>query len=123
MKMLRRMPKLLRFIPGTAQDVRAYFLTLQYWLAGSDENIQHMVRFLVDRYADGPRAALRGAVKAQAPVQYPEIGVYHPRMPGRMADSVAKLPLVVAAPTPRARSACWCCARTCWPAIRSTTTA
>jgi magnesium chelatase subunit H len=35
MKMLRRLPKILRFIPGTAQDVRAYFLTLQYWLAGS----------------------------------------------------------------------------------------
>ncbi|PPD02444.1 MAG: magnesium chelatase, partial [Methylocystis sp.] len=34
MKMLRRLPKILRFIPGTAQDVRAYFLTLQYWLAG-----------------------------------------------------------------------------------------
>src|SRR5512134_1559753 len=26
MKMLRRLPKILRFIPGTAQDVRAYFL-------------------------------------------------------------------------------------------------
>jgi hypothetical protein len=36
MAMLRRIPKLLRFIPGTAQDVRAYFLLLQYWLAGSD---------------------------------------------------------------------------------------
>ena len=35
MKMLRQLPQLLRFIPGTAQDVRAYFLTLQYWLAGS----------------------------------------------------------------------------------------
>ena len=33
--MLRQLPKMLRFIPGTAQDVRAYFLTLQYWLAGS----------------------------------------------------------------------------------------
>jgi magnesium chelatase subunit H len=75
MKMLRRIPQLLRFIPGTAQDVRAYFMTLQYWLAGSDENIQHMVRFLVDRYATGPRAALRGTVQAHAPVQYPEIGV------------------------------------------------
>jgi len=28
MKMLRRLPQLLRFIPGTAQDVRAYFVTL-----------------------------------------------------------------------------------------------
>jgi magnesium chelatase subunit H len=32
MKSLRQLPKLLKFIPGTAQDVRAYFLTLQYWL-------------------------------------------------------------------------------------------
>ncbi len=96
MKMLRRIPQLLRFIPGTAQDVRAYFMTLQYWLAGSDENIQHMIRFLVDRYAAGPREALRGAVKAHAPVHYPETGVYHPQMPGRVADSVARLPMVVA---------------------------
>ena len=61
MKMLRRLPKLLRFIPGTAQDVRAYFLTLQYWLAGSDDNVANIVRFLVDRYADGaaPGAARR----------------------------------------------------------------
>ena len=33
MKMLKRLPKLMRFIPGTAQDVRVYFLGLQYWLA------------------------------------------------------------------------------------------
>ena len=33
MKMLRRVPKLLRFIPGTAQDLRAYFLCMQYWLS------------------------------------------------------------------------------------------
>ena len=52
MKMLRRLPKLLRFIPGTAQDVRAYFLTLQYWLAGSEKNLANMVRMLVGRYAE-----------------------------------------------------------------------
>jgi magnesium chelatase subunit H len=57
MKMLRRLPKILRFIPGTAQDVRAYFLTLQYWLAGSEQNIANMVRFLVDRYARRPAQA------------------------------------------------------------------
>ncbi|MBU6305268.1 MAG: DUF3479 domain-containing protein, partial [Betaproteobacteria bacterium] len=55
MKMLRRVPKLLRFIPGTAQDVRSYFLALQYWLGGSEENMLNMVRFLVNRYASGPR--------------------------------------------------------------------
>ena len=93
MKMLRRLPKLLRFIPGTAQDVRAYFLTLQYWLAGSEENMANMVSFLVDRYADGARRALRGTLKPAAPAEYPEVGVYHPRMAGRIAESVDKLPV------------------------------
>jgi len=92
MAMLRRIPKLLRFIPGTAQDVRAYFLTLQYWLAGSEENMANLVRSLVDRYADGPRRRLRGAIKALPPAEYPEIGLYHPRMPGRVAETVDKLP-------------------------------
>jgi magnesium chelatase subunit H len=94
MAMLRRLPQLLRFIPGPAQDVRAYFLTLQYWLAGSEDNIAHMVHYLVDRYADGPRRALHGLVRTQPPVEYPEVGVYHPRLPGRMADSVDALPRV-----------------------------
>ena len=64
MKMLRRLPKILRFIPGTAQDVRAYFLTLQYWLAGSDDNVVAMVRALIDRYVAGEREARRGATGA-----------------------------------------------------------
>ena len=92
MKMLRQLPKLLRFIPGTAQDMRAYFLTLQYWLAGSEENIANMIRLLVDRYADGPRRRLRGFVKAEAPVEYADIGVYHPRLKGRIAETAERLP-------------------------------
>ena len=97
MKMLRRLPKILRFIPGTAQDVRAYFLTLQYWLAGSEQNISNMVHFLVDRYAQGTRKHLRGVAKTHEPVEYPEIGVYHPKMNhasavGRMGHSVDTLP-------------------------------
>ncbi len=90
--MLRRLPKMLRFIPGTAQDVRAYFLTLQYWLAGTDDNIANLVRFLADRYADGPRRALRGSLKVPAPIVYPEVGVYHPRMAGRIGERAEALP-------------------------------
>ena len=67
MAMLRRLPKILAFIPGTAQDVRAYFLTLQYWLSGSEANVASMLRFLIDRYADDERRALRGTLKAAAP--------------------------------------------------------
>ncbi len=89
---LRRLPKLLKFVPGTAQDVRAYFLTLQYWLAGSDDNAFQMIQALVDRYADGPRKGLRGKAKVEAPQEYPEVGVYHPDLPQRMSENLADLP-------------------------------
>ncbi|MFO0043083.1 MAG: magnesium chelatase subunit H [Pseudomonadota bacterium] len=92
MRMLRRLPKILRFIPGTAQDVRAYFLTLQYWLCGSEDNVVNMVRMLIDRYADGPRRALRGTLACEPPREYPEVGLYHPRLPGRIGEDVARLP-------------------------------
>lgn len=78
MTMLRRLPKILRFIPGTAQDLRAYFLTLQYWLAGSEENMQGLVSFLVSRYATKERALARSALPELPPVDYPEVGYYHP---------------------------------------------
>jgi len=92
MAVLRRLPKLLKFVPGTAQDVRAYFLTMQYWLAASDDNVFDMIRGLIDRYADGPRRPLRGTMKAQLPRDYPEVGVYHPALAQRMAHHVADLP-------------------------------
>ena len=56
MRMLRRIPAILRFIPGVAQDVRHYFLTLQYWLGGSEDNLTNLVRMLVSRYASGARS-------------------------------------------------------------------
>jgi len=90
MKMLRRLPKILKFIPGAAQDVRAYFLTMQYWLAGSDDNVVNMVRTLVDRYADGTRRDLRGTMKPQNPIEYPDVGLYHPAVPYRIFED-AKL--------------------------------
>ncbi len=93
MKMLRQMPKLLRFIPGTAQDLRAYFIALQYWLAGSEDNLANMVRMLVGRYGAGERQALRGTVTAAAPpIHYPEVGLYHPRAKDRIVDELAQLP-------------------------------
>jgi magnesium chelatase subunit H len=88
MKMLRRLPKILRFIPGTAQDVRAYFVAMQYWLAGSEENIANMIRYLGTRYVPG----LGDASKVAAPREYPEVGVYHPALAERITEDVRKLP-------------------------------
>ncbi|MBF9045588.1 magnesium chelatase subunit H [Rhodobacterales bacterium LSUCC0031] len=90
MKLLRRLPKILRFIPGKAQDLRAWFLTMQYWLGGSDDNVEQMVRFLIGQYASD--RAFKGA-KAVAPIDYPEVGFYHPDLPGhRITIDPSQLP-------------------------------
>jgi magnesium chelatase subunit H len=94
MKMLRELPKLLRFIPGTAQDVRAYFLTLQYWLAGSADNLASMVAMLVNRYATAPRQSGAAALRVAAPVLYPDVGLYHPRATGRVVERLELLPSI-----------------------------
>lgn len=92
MAMLRRLPKLLKYIPGTAQDVRTYFLTLQYRIAASDENIANMVRLLVTKYASGARAPLRAAAHPQPPADYPDMGLYHPRSNPRITTRPGDLP-------------------------------
>lgn len=90
MKALRTLPKLLRLIPGKAQDLRAWFLSMQYWLGGSDDNMEQMIRFLLSRYAD--RQDWHGA-KSKAPIEYPEVGVYHPDLPGHhISTDLAALP-------------------------------
>jgi len=67
-------------------------------LGGSDDNVLNMVRHLIDRGANGPRKSLRGKVKVEAPVDYPEVGVYHPRMAGRFSEDANALPLPAGMP-------------------------
>ncbi|MEP6781666.1 MAG: magnesium chelatase subunit H [Gemmatimonadaceae bacterium] len=88
MRALRRVPKLLKYVPGTSQDVRAYYLMLQYWLAGSSENIANMIRYFVSRYANA-KTAIRNI---DAPKEYPEVGAYHPDLAGRVVATVGELP-------------------------------
>ncbi|MEE4120080.1 MAG: magnesium chelatase subunit H [Paracoccaceae bacterium] len=90
MKILRKLPQILRYLPGKAQDLRAYFLTMQYWLGGSDDNIREMIRFLVSRYADN---AEWNKVEAAAPIDYPDVALYHPDLPGqKITTDPAELP-------------------------------
>ncbi|MEO1283862.1 MAG: magnesium chelatase subunit H [Pseudomonadota bacterium] len=91
MRMLRRLPRILRLIPGKAQDLRAWFLMMQYWLGASDENIEAMIRFMISRYCRFE--AWRG-VKAAAPLDYPDTGLYHPDLPDRITTNAADLPKV-----------------------------
>ena len=90
MKALRRLPKILKLIPGKAQDLRAWFLSMQYWLGGSDGNIEQMVRYLIGRYAN--RADWHGA-RAALPEIYPDLGLYHPDLKGqKVCTDLADLP-------------------------------
>ena len=90
MKMLRRIPKILKLIPGKSQDLRAWFLSMQYWLGGSDDNIENMIRFLITRYT---HVASWRLIKAKDPVEYPEVGLYHPDLPDHgITTDLADLP-------------------------------
>ncbi|MCU0900843.1 MAG: magnesium chelatase subunit H [Cypionkella sp.] len=89
MAMLRRLPKILKYFPGKAQDLRAWFLSMQYWLGGSDDNLEAMVRFLVSRYS-GKRDWAR--IKAAAPIDYPDVGLYHPSLPARITTDAGMIP-------------------------------
>lgn len=89
MRMLRRLPKILKYIPGKAQDLRAWFLCMQYWLGGTDENIEAMLRFLISRYSQ--RAEWRGA-SVPTPKEYPDVGLYHPDLIDRITEDPQELP-------------------------------
>ena len=90
--MLKRLPQILRFIPGKAQDVRAYFLALQYWLSGSEANVVNLVRLLVDRYADGPRRGAARHAEGGPAGALSRARRLSPAHAGRMAEQATKLP-------------------------------
>ena len=97
MKMLRRLPKVLRFIPGTAQDLRAYFLCIQYWLGGSEDNMLNLALYLASRYGKGAQANHReicSKLSYEEPLEYPDIGVYHPRMKPKISSKANELPIL-----------------------------
>jgi magnesium chelatase subunit H len=90
MKLLRRLPKILRFIPGKAQDLRAWFLTMQYWLAGRTTMSSRWCGF---SSAPMPMTRAFKGARAAAPIDYPDVGLYHPDLPGhRIVTDVADLP-------------------------------
>lgn len=92
MAMLRRIPKLLRFIPGTAQDLRTYFLSMQYWLSASDDNVANMIRMLASRYGKDDRAGYKESLTVKEPVIFPDVGLYHPDMKGRFTTNIKDIP-------------------------------
>ena len=95
MRMLRSLPKILKYIPGTAQDLRVFFLSLQYWLSGSKENIYSLFCMLLLKYSKAKKSLEEFNDFYKPPKEYPDIGIYHPRMRGKISNQLSKLPRVV----------------------------
>ncbi len=77
LKLLQTLPKVLKYLPiDKAQDARNFMLSFQYWLGGSEENLENFLLMLSDKYV------FKGGKQTfQDPVVYPDMGVWHPLAP------------------------------------------
>lgn len=88
LKLLRTLPQVLKFLPmEKAQDARNFMLSFQYWLGGSPENLENFLLMLADKYVfkDVDKQNFASA-DYQAPVVYPDLGIWHPLAPTMFED-------------------------------------
>lgn len=88
LKLLRTLPQVLKFLPmEKAQDARNFMLSFQYWLGGSAENLENFLLMLADKYVlKGAEKENFAAAKYEAPVVYPDMGIWHPLAPTMFED-------------------------------------
>ena len=79
LKIVRTLPKILKYLPNDkAADARNFILSFRYWLGGSSDNLQNFLLLLSQEYVlDEPIADM----KIAEPVEYPDIGIWHPLAP------------------------------------------
>jgi magnesium chelatase subunit H len=92
LKLLRTLPQVLKYLPmDKAQDARNFMLSFQYWLGGSQENLENFLLMLSDKYVFKGEVAANGNAapifQYQDPVTYPDIGIWHPLAPTMYEDS------------------------------------
>ncbi len=88
LKLLRTLPQVLKFLPmDKAQDARNFMLSFQYWLGGSPENLENFLLMLADKYVfkDVDKQNFASSTY-QAPVVYPDLGIWHPLAPSMFED-------------------------------------
>ncbi|GAX40475.1 protoporphyrin IX magnesium chelatase [Tolypothrix sp. NIES-4075] len=88
LKLLRTLPQVLKFLPmEKAQDARNFMLSFQYWLGGSAENLENFLLMLADKYVlKDVETRLIASLQYQAPVVYPDMGIWHPLAPTMFED-------------------------------------
>ena len=89
LKLLNTLPSVLKYLPvEKAQDARNFMLSFQYWLGGSADNLENFLLMLADKYVlkDVDQSNFVFAKEYQAPVVYPDMGVWHPLAPTMFED-------------------------------------
>ncbi|MBD2074665.1 magnesium chelatase subunit H [Phormidium sp. FACHB-592] len=87
LKLLNTLPKVLKYLPmDKAQDARNFMLSFQYWLGGSQENLENFLLMLADRYVYKELDTDSGALQYRDPVTYPDLGIWHPLAPTMFED-------------------------------------
>jgi magnesium chelatase subunit H len=77
LKLLRTLPQVLKYLPmDKAQDARNFMLSFQYWLGGSQENLENFLLMLADKYVF--KGSESQPINYQEPVTYPDMGIWHP---------------------------------------------
>lgn len=83
LKLLQTLPKVLKYLPiDKAQDARNFMLSFQYWLGGSQDNLENFLLMLADKYVFKGQQTLN----FQEPVVYPDMGIWHPLAPQMFED-------------------------------------
>ena len=83
LKLLRTLPKVLKYLPvDKAQDARNFMLSFQYWLGGSQDNLENFLLMLANKYVP----ELEDKVQFADPVTYLEMGIWHPLALEMFAD-------------------------------------
>ncbi len=72
--MVRNVSKVMKYIPGKARDIHTFIAAHQFWLNGSQENMERFLSLLVDRYVPG----WKGKLPQDDPLFYPDAALCHP---------------------------------------------
>ncbi len=77
LSLVRNISKVMKHIPGKARDIHTFIAGHQFWLNGSDENMERFLCLLIDRYVP----SYTGRLPQKDPIFYPETALCHPDAP------------------------------------------
>ncbi|MCF8216777.1 MAG: magnesium chelatase subunit H [Chlorobium sp.] len=70
----RNVGKIMKYIPGKARDIHTFIASHQFWLNGSQENMERFLSLIADRYVP----AWKGKLPQADAIFYPDTGLFHP---------------------------------------------